>query len=373
MRLVLAGTGMLFALSNGSAAAQCVGDCDDSDAVAIDELVLGVAIAQETESVDACSAFDCEEDGSVPINCLIRGVTYALDGCPCPLAPGSYTVTQVDGGRLTVGTFAPFPFPAGGAILQDVSAARQPECVHDVVVPFPGGFTAPTFCIPAFGFSVHIDQTGCGIGRIASKGGADFTVTEVGDTSDSSSVCNLPHPACVAGADNSVRIDVTVGDGNPDTCSGGTANSLVSIPVHTTTWIEHTSGDTCPAEDGTFDPGRGDPIKDDMLIVEFPQILDFTTDTNSAVWSDLDGDGCAIAGGGPQRGLSSTGTCIDLDAHTVTTAASGPIGSSGGPAFDLTYTTRLPNTFSGPNPPMGSTCTSPPALNFGGSVSRCIK
>src|SRR6185436_17589497 len=58
-------------------------------------------------------------------------------------------------------------------------------------------------------------------------------------------------------------------------------------------------------------------------VVAFPQILDFTTDTNSADWSDLDPDGCCLAGSGPSSeqacafgggstsGLSSTGTCLD--------------------------------------------------------------
>lgn len=41
--------------------------------------------------------------------------------------------------------------------------------------------------------------------------------------------------------------------------------------------------------------------------------------------------------------------------------AVGPIGSSGSPLFDITYVTFLPNTFSGPEPPMGATCESPPA------------
>ena len=92
-------------------------------------------------------------------------------------------------------TFAPFDFPAGGTIVEDVGPGDA-NCVHDTVVPFPGGFSAPTFCVPALGYSVHIDQTGCGVGRIDSDGGSDFTVTEHGDTSDASATCNLPNVPC---------------------------------------------------------------------------------------------------------------------------------------------------------------------------------
>jgi hypothetical protein len=37
----------------------------------------------------------------------------------------------------------------------------------------------------------------------------------------------------------------------------------------------------------------------DMIAAEFDQILDFTTDTATGSWSDLDPDGCSIAGFDP--------------------------------------------------------------------------
>ncbi len=43
----------------------------------------------------------------------------------------------------------------------------------------------------------------------------------------------------------------------------------------------------CPDEDGTFDAGT------DTLLVSFPQTLDLTTDASTALFSDLDVDGCA--------------------------------------------------------------------------------
>jgi hypothetical protein len=225
-----------------------------------------------------------------------------------------------------------------------------------------------------------VRQTGCGVGQIDSDGGADYTVTEIGDTS-SPTICNLPHPSCSNGANSSAQVDVTVGDGATDACASGTANAIVAVPVFTTTWLD--SGFLCPDPDGAFDPGT------DTLITSFPQTLDFTTDTNAADWADLDPDGCCIAGAGPgsntnpcnpggSGGLSSTGTCLDLTGAgvpgaDVTTVASGPVGSNGSPLFDLTFTTQLPNEISAAGAPLGATCSNPPMIDFAGTATRCIQ
>lgn len=364
--LVALSGALCWLLASGSARAQCVGDCDASGTVAIDELILGVNMSLGGVAVAQCPAFVCENDGTVPINCLVQGVASALTGCSgCPLVAGSYTLRQEVAGTLRIATFTPFPFPPGGTTTYDVGAGRMPACVHSVVVPFPGGFAAPAFCIPGLGLSVKLEQAGCGIGQIDSNGGSDYTVAEVGDTSDASDTCGLPQ-TCIVGEDSALRVDVTIGDGIPDTCASGTANVIVAVPVLTTTWVEHSSGDSCPPNDGSFDPDQGD-----QFLVEFPQVLDFTTDTNAAVWTDLDGDGCTITGAGPEIGLSNTGTCLDLESKTLVTAASGPIGSAVSVA-DITYSTALPNLFSGPQEALGATCDSPPAINFNGLAHRCI-
>jgi hypothetical protein len=427
--LALVGSAIGCLLMGELARAQCVGDCDNSGSVTINELIIGVAIALGNQDISKCEAFDCQGTHMVPINCLIQGVNNDLNGCPsvptvtatsavdtptatsttmaqptntetapptttdtptftpapptptatnapsCPIAAGAYTITQVSGGALQTYTFAPFPFPAGGTILEDVSAASPPDCVHDVVVPFPGGFSSPNFCVPALGFTVSVTQTACGIGRVDSNGGSDFTISEIADTSDSSPTCNLPNPGCppgppMFGKDASTRVDVTVGDGVADTCTSGTANSLVTVPVHTKSWSDTSGGTfgTC-AGDGIFDPG-------DLVVAEFDQILDFTTDTASAKWMDIDGDGCSIAGSGPAAGFTATGTCIDLTklntaSTAVTTIATGTFGATGG-LFDGSFTTKLPATLSGPAAPLGATCSPAPVINFTGMATRCI-
>jgi len=282
------------------------------------------------------------------------------------VVPGVYTLTGQAGGTLKTGTAGPFPFPSGGTIKQEVGAGDA-NCVHNTVVPFPGGFSSPVFCIAGVNYSVMVTQTGCGVGRLDSNGGSDFTINEVADTSDASPTCNLPHPAgCMQGSNKSIRNDVTVGNAVVDTCSGGaTANSVVSIPVQTTVWVEFSSGFSCPANDGMVNPG-------DTIVSQFVQVLDFSTDTASAKWMDLDGDGCFLAGQGPLAGHSETGTCINLGTGATTTVAAGNAGSGAGPFYDLTFANKIPNLMTGPTALTGATCPSPPPINFAGTVVRCV-
>lgn len=60
----------------------CVGDCDGSRTVAVNELILGVNIALGKSPLSQCPSFDRNGDGDLAIEELILGVRYALDGCP---------------------------------------------------------------------------------------------------------------------------------------------------------------------------------------------------------------------------------------------------------------------------------------------------
>jgi hypothetical protein len=71
--------------------------------------------------------------------------------CICPLFPGHYTLTQNSSGSYKIYTFSPFPVPAGTTLVQDVGPGSLPGCVHNTVVPFPGGFAVPPFCVLALG------------------------------------------------------------------------------------------------------------------------------------------------------------------------------------------------------------------------------
>ena len=65
-----------------AAQGQCVGDCDGTGEVTINELIVGVNIALGNAAIDDCPSFDANSDGEVTINELIAAVNNALQGCP---------------------------------------------------------------------------------------------------------------------------------------------------------------------------------------------------------------------------------------------------------------------------------------------------
>jgi hypothetical protein len=365
--LISIGTALLLILLMRPVEAQeCVGDCDADGAVEVGELVLGVNIALGAEAIEACPVLDCEDTGTAPINCLLQGVSHLLNGCApqaCPLSAGTYTLTQssatVQVGSLTI------PFPAGGTVVLDVQAATAPECVHDAVVPFPGGFSSPPYCIPGTGYTARLFQRACGVGSVASVGGGDYTISEVADSS-SEAECNNQQQ-CTPGVDDKARVDIAVGDGTPDQCSAGQANLVVAIPVETLVWIDNTMPMTCPAADGEYNP------ETDQLLSRIAQNFDFTTDTATVDWADLSGDGCTIAHADPPLRFSNSGTCWDIAAQTVSLAASGALGSAGPPLYDTSFTALFPSTVSAPAPPSGASCAAPPPIDFAGTTVRCLE
>ena len=62
----------------------CVGDCDHSRSVDVNELIAGVGIALDTQPLSVCPAFDCAGTGRVDVTCLVAAVNAALGGCPMP-------------------------------------------------------------------------------------------------------------------------------------------------------------------------------------------------------------------------------------------------------------------------------------------------
>jgi hypothetical protein len=291
----------------------------------------------------------------------MANVFRVAETAPCPLDAGRYATTQLDGGEMRLATLSPFLLPAGASLVQDV-APGDLACVHDTVVPFPGGFTAPPSCFPAFGATVSMEQTGCGVGRLDSDGGSDFTVFEVGDTSDAST-CDTPQ-SCSASGDQSFRVDVTVGDGMADGCLAGTANAVIAIPVRTQVWLSAAS--QCPDPDGTFDPDQ------DFMLSQFDHVLDLTTDATRTQWSDLDGDGCAVSGLGPEAGFPPmSGTCLAHDVGTLTLVASG-VGTGSVPFFDLSFLISVPGSFDRIADLGTATCPSPPGIDFAGTQTRCF-
>ncbi len=69
-------------LNRTAVAARCLGDCDGSGEVTIDELIRMVNIALETASVQQCVAGDGNADGEITIDEIVAAVNAALSGCP---------------------------------------------------------------------------------------------------------------------------------------------------------------------------------------------------------------------------------------------------------------------------------------------------
>jgi len=84
-RLIAAAFSIAIAGQVAHAQSACVGDCDDSGSVAINELVLGVRISLGESDLTACPAFDGDDSGTVAINELVQGVNNALTGCTAPV------------------------------------------------------------------------------------------------------------------------------------------------------------------------------------------------------------------------------------------------------------------------------------------------
>jgi hypothetical protein len=60
----------------------CVGDCDGDGQVTVDEVILGVNIAQENTPLSQCPALDANFDSQLTIEELIHGINDSLNGCP---------------------------------------------------------------------------------------------------------------------------------------------------------------------------------------------------------------------------------------------------------------------------------------------------
>jgi CSLREA domain-containing protein len=59
----------------------CVGDCDGSSQVTVDEIVTGVIIALGTRLADDCPAFDRDQSMTVTVDELVEAIQNALRGC----------------------------------------------------------------------------------------------------------------------------------------------------------------------------------------------------------------------------------------------------------------------------------------------------
>jgi len=73
--------------SGPSVAPACSGDCNRSNTVTVDEVILTVNIALGNRPLSECAAADASADNQVTVDEILQGVNMALTGCPAPTLP----------------------------------------------------------------------------------------------------------------------------------------------------------------------------------------------------------------------------------------------------------------------------------------------
>lgn len=127
--LTYAGASLMLVASSSHALAVCAGDCNGSDTVTIDELIMGVNISLGTQPVSACPAVDSNSSNSVTINELVAAVSSSLKGCSGSLPSSAQATIRVlnrSGVAATVtvhGMFAPQSSVNGAGFASDYTVA----------------------------------------------------------------------------------------------------------------------------------------------------------------------------------------------------------------------------------------------------------
>lgn len=127
MRLVI--PVLVLSLTIPHASIACVGDCDWSGQVSVNELVSMVNVALDRSPLASCAAGDNDRQGDITVNELVTAVNVLLSGCPSAPADGvaaatlSLTRSVLGTTRLTPavglaldGAGGPTPCELGGAI-----------------------------------------------------------------------------------------------------------------------------------------------------------------------------------------------------------------------------------------------------------------
>lgn len=65
----------------------CIGDCNASGNVTVDEILTGVSMALGVVDVGSCPEFDGDVSGTITVDELVTTVTNGLDGCNLPPSP----------------------------------------------------------------------------------------------------------------------------------------------------------------------------------------------------------------------------------------------------------------------------------------------
>ena len=326
-----------------------------------------------------------------PKLCTARATTNQFGACATDADCGGRTGTCLQTPWVTADGIA-FPFPLGITTTFTVGAADvpptcehaaclgcgnpnapcagtpgcagNPQCVTTTCCDQPS-FVVPNFLLPGLGLCVRVDQVACGVGVINSSNPqtGDNEVVKMADTSDPGPDCTYgtgDDPAAKpcdtsaggAGSDTKGKVVRTIGNGTPD---GNGIQYRFGVRILATSWTDNQG---CPPG-ATFDA-------DESLITQLVLNAELSTAGATAGFTDLNGDGCALAGAGftgagPVTIAPPSVQPVPYAGGISQAAAAGVALSGSGPLNDLGFVAIVPN--GAPTivtPPQSCTCTPAP-------------
>jgi hypothetical protein len=163
----------------------CIGDCDGSGDVIVNELILMVEIALGDAPISACPAGKCGTSPDITVDCIVAAVRATLSGCSAPIPTETSIGPPTPTAILTRTPAEPTPTPSltscvdslvgGPGFVQECCPVCAPT---DVCIPAEGGsdcieVVAPDSCCwsvtrnDVFDLpSITSGQQGCGNGRV---------------------------------------------------------------------------------------------------------------------------------------------------------------------------------------------------------------
>ena len=214
---------VVFGFGPAAAHAACVGDCDASGDVRINELILLVDIALGTAPLTNCSGGDQNGDGEIAVNEIITAVNNALAGCSSEVTPTpTTTVTPSPIEELTT---TPTPGPTQKGVLSVADAvARNTDgvAVHlGETVTTEGVLTVSAGIFANNKLKVFAQDGDAGI-MVYHQSAADVDAFHTGQRLRATGVIRQEDPTSDANpANGTVLIDISLGavlvvsDGNP--------------------------------------------------------------------------------------------------------------------------------------------------------------
>ncbi len=197
----------------------CVGDCNASHTVTVDELVKGVNIALGLAPLADCRSFDSSGDGKVTVDELVKGVNNALCGCGLECAAPAATATR------TAATPTQTPEPTGS---RAPTATATPTATRTAVIPTrtptPTRSPSPTASLTPGGGSACFPEYAADVSGCARYFGTDYSnclnyLNCLSAAADALLQCVITNPPGPSSADQAACVLACVTPFGP--CTGG--------------------------------------------------------------------------------------------------------------------------------------------------------